>query len=156
MLKLIRDLKSLLHEDIIRRNKVTPFFVFTSMIVSFFISRLLVTLFPGVSLFIKEYHIHHYYYGIFLVCISAWTALVSNKISLLRISAVMFGLGLGMILDEFGLLLTCGTYLKECDYWHRISYDTFIITCGVFLSIMYFGPVWKKIKKIIRKKEKSG
>ena len=42
----IKDLKSLLYEDIIRRNKLTPFIIFVSFLVSFGLSRLIVILFP--------------------------------------------------------------------------------------------------------------
>jgi hypothetical protein len=130
-----KDIRTLLYSDILRRKKTTPFLVLTFMLLSFLVSRLFVVLFPYQNVIIKGYHIHHFFYGIFFICLAGWIALVSNSRLLVRISAMVYGLGLGMLLDEFGLLLTCGTVSKGCNYWHRLSYDTLIIICGIFLAV---------------------
>ncbi|MEM4398027.1 MAG: hypothetical protein QW757_05390 [Candidatus Woesearchaeota archaeon] len=150
-LKFLKDFKSLFYEDIVRRKKTTPFLIFIFLLASFFISRVFVLYFPGRSLFIKDYHIHHFFFGLIFLCVAGYIALVSNKISLHRLSAVLYGIGLGMMLDEIGLFLTCGTYTMECDYWARVTYDVFIIVVSLFLAIIYFEPFWKRVGKSIRK-----
>ncbi len=142
----LRDFRSLLYSDILRRKKTTPFLILVSTFVSFLATRLFVVLFPTRSLFIKGYHIHHFFFGIILICITGWVALVSDRKSLQRLSAVIYGIGLGMLLDEIGLLLTCGTIGIGCDYWHRTSYDFFIIAIVLFLAAIYFEPFWRKMK----------
>ena len=72
--------------------------------------------------------------------------LVSDSQYLRRISAGVFGVGLGLIADELGLFLVCGTSGLACDpsalYWERINYDIVTFVVVAFLVILYFEPVW--------------
>ena len=155
----LRDLKSLLHQDIIKRNKVTPFIISIFFLISFSLSRAVVMIFPELHLFIKQYHIHHFYYGIALLFLSNWVALVSDKRSMHRIAAGLTGVGLGLIIDEVGLLLTCSSPTLICDYWHRITYDVVAWFMGLFFLIIYFDPFWtlfkKKLNKLLPKSNKK-
>jgi len=159
MIKLLREFKSLWILDIIKRKKVTPFLIFFSFLVSFLLARLIVVFFPGFNVLglglVKTYHIHHYYWGIALVLIAGWVVLVSDSINLKRISAVLYGVGFGMLIDEIGLLLTCGTQGLACNYYSRITYDVVTYIVVGFLLIMYWGPFWRvfhnKILKNIKK-----
>ena len=145
--KLIKDFERLLYHDIIKRNKTTPFWIFISMLLTFIFYRLYALVYPiiGFSIIVKNYHFHHFFVGIALISIACWTALITDKQKLKRISAILFGIGLGAITDEFGLLVTCGTESMACDYWHRLSYDSFVFVSMLFLIIIYFGPFWRKI-----------
>lgn len=148
-LKFIKDFESILYWDIVRRKKTTPFLIFISLSIMFLVSRIYITYFPSKSLFIKGYHIHHFFYGIIFVCIAGYIALVSDRKRLHRMSAIVFGAGIGMMLDEIGLFLTCGTLYMECNYWAKVTYDVFIFVVFLFLAILYFGPFWNKMGRSI-------
>jgi hypothetical protein len=75
-------------------------------------------------------HIHHLVWGILLLLIFGWVGLTVAPDSPWReISAVMFGVGTGLTLDEFALWLN----LKDV-YWEkqgRRSIDAVIIAAGI-------------------------
>ncbi|MBU2639639.1 MAG: hypothetical protein KKG75_02940 [Nanoarchaeota archaeon] len=156
MLKLIKDLKSLWYLDIVRRNKKTPLFVFISFLITFLISRLFANYWIKLSLVISEYHIHHFYYGFALLFISAWIALVTNKETMYDLSAILLGIGSGLVVDEIGLLLTCTSNGKICNYTSRATFDIIVITIGILLLILYSGPFIRFLKRrIIRSSPSS-
>ncbi|HLD97396.1 MAG TPA: hypothetical protein VI934_03575 [Candidatus Nanoarchaeia archaeon] len=146
---IIKDLVSLTYRDVVRRRLMTPFVIFIAFLLSFTASRLVAYLFPSVNFFIGNYHIHHFYYGIGMVIASNWISLISNRERPMLIAATLFGIGLGFIADEAGLLLTCTSPLTlECDYNARITLDIFIFIVGLFLSILYFLPVWRRFRRM--------
>ena len=153
----LRDLRSIWYEDIIRRNKQTPFIIFISFVIAFALARGVVVFGPeSLRLFIKTYHIHHFYYGFALLAISNWIALTTDRPHMERFAAVLFGIGLGLFVDEFGLLLTCTTLTKDCDYWARQSYDAFVLIGGLFLAILYSKPAlslfFRTIRRVFKRK----
>ncbi len=109
MRPLLKDLASLAYNDILKRRKTAPFIVLLTFVVSFSIARLTVITFEGAEIIIREYHIHHFYFGILLITLSAWIALVSNRPRLMTAASIFLGTGLGFITDEIGLLLTCNS-----------------------------------------------
>lgn len=147
---LIGDFKSLLYTEIIKRREVNPFIIFISFIITFILARNIVNFFPEWGLVINGYKVHHVYYGIALLAISNWISLASQVPRLLNISAILFGAGLGLITDEIGLLLTCSSDGKICDYYARQSYDLLIILTLLFFILIYLPPVWEKLKNGIK------
>ena len=146
---LLRDFVSLTYQDAMRRRLVAPFIVFIAFLTSFTVTRLIAYLFPSLSFIIGEYHIHHFYYGIGLMVASNWISLISNRPRPIWIAAALFGIGLGFVADEVGLLLTCTSpLLLKCDYHVRITLDIFIVMVSIFLSILYFMPVWRRFKRL--------
>ncbi len=155
MIKIIRDLKTLWIVDIIKRKKETPFIIFLFFLLAFALSRLVVVFFPGFNVlglgFVKTYHIHHYYWGIVLLLAAGWISFVTDSIRLKRVAAGIYGFGFGLLIDEIGLLLTCGTQGLGCDYWTRVTYDIVTYIVVLFLIIIYFEPFWKVFHtKILR------
>ena len=147
---ILRDIVSLTYEDIARRRLITPFVVFVAFLISFAITRAVAYLLPSVNLIIGRYHIHHFYYGIILMLASNWIALVSDRPRLRLFAAVLFGVGLGIIADEIGLLLTCTSPLTaQCNYYARITLDFFTIIVGIFLSVLYLMPVWRRFRRLV-------
>jgi len=62
-------------------------------------------------------HFHHFWYGIGMVALTGWLAIVGKRTDRLdRAYALVYGLGLGLIGDEVGLLLTFGNYYSELIY----------------------------------------
>jgi hypothetical protein len=72
--------------------------------------------------------------------VAGWLGIASNRPEHDRAYAVLFGLGLGLVGDETGLLLTFGDYRSE------LTYVVFVVGLGV--AIMFFLAVryWELLK----------
>ncbi len=148
---LVKDFVSLTYEDAVRRRLLTPFIAFVAFLISFGMARTIVYLFPSLNLIIGKYHIHHFYYGIALLITSNWITLVSNREGPKLFAAALFGLGLGVVADEVGLLLTCTSPLTlQCNYYARITLDFFTIIAAFFLSVLYFLPALRGFRRLMR------
>lgn len=92
-------------------------------------------------LYIKGYHIHHFYYGILLLILSNWMALIKYKRLYKRVfkgvASIMFGGGLGLVVDEFGLLLTMEFGIRG-NYWAPQSYYAIGAVASIFLGCLLF------------------
>lgn len=145
----LKDLASLTYQDAVKRRLVTPFIVFVFFLISFAAARILAYSLPSLNLIIGRYHIHHFYYGIALLIASGWIALISDRERLKHLAAALFGVGLGILADEAGLLLTCTSpMLLECDYYARVTIDVFTVIAAAFLTVLYFMPLWRRFKGI--------
>ncbi len=142
----IRDLASLAYQDILRRKKKEPFLIFVFFILSFIAARFIVITFEDLRVIIRQYHIHHFYYGIALISIAAWIALVSDRERMKSLASILFGVGLGLITDEIGLLLTCNSEGLNCNYFARSSFDAAVLISLALLAFIYFKPFWARIK----------
>ncbi len=137
------------------KRKEVPFIIFISFLVSFLIARIYVYLlvpgWAGADIFpFDEYIIHHFYYGIALVIIAGWIALVHKDRNLERAAAVVYGLGLGIFFDEIGLLLT-----EFTDYWTGITYTFIIIISLLMLNFIFFSGFWGEVGVKISKFSKK-
>lgn len=145
----LRDLRSVLYEDIIRRKKTAPFIVAVAFLLSFVAARLTVLFGPSwLRLFIHDYHVHHFYYGFVLIAISNWIALTTNRQHMFNLAAAFFGAGLGLFMDEFGLLLTCTSPALECNYYAQQTYDGILLLFGFFFAVIYSRPMVSKLKSV--------
>ena len=137
-----------------------PFIIFFTFLVTFFISRIIAYsvhfdkvpdfLFFIRTVYIQGYHIHHFNFGIIILIIAGFLSLVDERRSHARTIAVLYGVGLALVMDEFGLLVT----LDANAYWGRRSYDAVMITSLVLLNIVYFKGFWRvmggTLKRIFR------
>jgi len=133
-------------EYILEREKEVFFWAFIAFEVSIIVSRAIVLdVEKGKAIFsylyIKGYHIHHFYYGILLLIASNWLTLIRYKKLYRRISkvlaSIMFGGGLGLIIDEFGLLLTMEFGIKG-NYWAPQSYYAIGTVSFILLGCLLF------------------
>ena len=114
------------------------FIILSSFIISFFIARTFVVLLsadinPACQLWMKGYRVHHFFFGIGLLVIGGWLGHFQHGRRLVTwISAGLYGGGLGLVVDEFGLLLTFG------DYWAIQSYIFFVLISQFFLITLLF------------------
>jgi len=93
------------------------FIAIAAFLVSFFGSRLFATACPTCVVVRSGIHFHHFRYGIGMVALTGWLAIVGKRTDRLdRAYALVYGLGLGLIGDEVGLLLTFGNYYSELTY----------------------------------------
>jgi len=131
---------------ILEKGKETFLWAFVAFGISVGVSRAIVLdVEKGKAIFgylyIKGYHIHHFYWGILLLISSSWLALIRYKRMHRRvfkgIASIMFGGGLGLVTDEFGLLLTMEFGIKG-NYWAPQSYYAIGVTSAIFLGYLLF------------------
>ena len=119
--------------------------VLIAFVLTFLASRILVLLImtrrmPDFFLHVGQTHVHHLNYGIFLLCGVAGWALFAPPLlgKRLRVALLMYGLGLGLTFDEFGMWLHLGG-----GYWQRASYDAVVTVAGLLGSFAY-APALKR------------
>jgi len=76
-------------------------------------------------------HIHHYFYGFLTLAVIGWIAVFRENYSK-RLVAVLYGLGMGVFLDEIGMLLTGGAYFS------RSTYFAVVLFIAVFFVALYW------------------
>jgi hypothetical protein len=84
---------------------------------------------PGISIETSIYHFHHILWGLILMTIGGFIAMYWEKRRAKVISAFFFGLGLGLAVDEIGLILVT----SDAGYFDPISYPIMIIVAQLLL-----------------------
>jgi hypothetical protein len=114
--------------------------VFAAFLLTFVAARILVLLImtrrmPDLFLHVGGTHVHHLNYGIFLLAgVGAYLIFVRPNEFSLRIVAVLYGIGLALTFDEFGMWLHLGG-----AYWQRASFDA-IVVIGSLLGLLAYAP----------------
>jgi hypothetical protein len=112
--------------------------VLLSLVLTFVLARLvsiLITLhrMPNIYLHVRDTHVHHLNYGIFLLAgVGAYLLFSSGPAA--PAAAVIYGIGLGLTFDEFGMWL----HLNG-DYWQRASFDAIVVLAAA-LGLAGFAP----------------
>ncbi|GEM_PF-6392925 len=89
-------------------------------------------------------HIHHFAYGIFVLAIAGYLALVFNSPRAKYLIALLFGFGLGLAFDEFLMWFK----LRD-DAPTRWSYDGFTLVIGTSLTILVARPGLRLLRKLL-------
>ncbi|HSW46529.1 MAG TPA: hypothetical protein VLM89_13255 [Phycisphaerae bacterium] len=106
--------------------------IFVSFVFTFLAARCVVFLImsrriPDLYFFIGQTHVHHLNYGIFLLSgVGAYLILSRPQGRMLSGTALVYGIGLGLTFDEFGMWLHLGG-----GYWQRASFDAVIVIAGL-------------------------
>ncbi len=120
--------------------------VLLSFISTFVAARVIVILImtrrmPDLFLHVGSAHVHHLNYGIFIL------SLVGGALLLIRLSdsarhfiALMYGVGLALTFDEFGMWLHLGG-----SYWQRASYDA-VVTIASLLALLIVAPTLRRFR----------
>ena len=114
--------------------------VLLSLLVTFVLLRLVNVLvmlhrMPDLYLHVRDTHVHHLNYGIFLLAgVGAYLLFKPDPSAVPPTAAVIYGIGLGLTFDEFGMWL----HLNG-DYWQRASFDA-VIVLAVGLGLAGFAP----------------
>ncbi len=107
-------------------------------------ARLISHFFPGVFLQPSPgLHIHHFTYGVFILALAAYLALIHDGPGGKFLIALLMGLGLGLAFDEFGMWLR----LRD-DAVARFNYDGFNIVIGFFFLILFAKPGVRLLKRL--------
>jgi hypothetical protein len=85
-------------------------------------------------------HIHHFNEGIFLLVIVAGLAIFSSrKDCTLKWMALLYGVALALIFDEFGMWLHL-----DIIYWQKISVNIVFLIL-IFFAVLAYAPPWKEL-----------
>ncbi|OGH89556.1 MAG: hypothetical protein A2537_03385, partial [Candidatus Magasanikbacteria bacterium RIFOXYD2_FULL_36_9] len=120
-------------------------------LITFVLSRLMVYLvigkwLPNFFLTIRGVHIHHYTYGVFLLVLIGFFLILRRpdvESESFKISTALYGIGLGLTFDEFGMWVRLAD-----EYWLRQSYDAIVIILLLLLNIAYYRQVLHGVKEV--------
>lgn len=125
-------LKSLL--DFRDEKKQRLHIVLLSFIGAFIAARLLTSTLGG-ELYIKGFHIHHFYWGMVTLSIGGIMGVLSNKHRMMQVASMLVGIGIGVFADEIGLLLNCTTPARNCTYFFGDTYDI-VVSIGIVIILI--------------------
>jgi hypothetical protein len=115
-----------------------------AFVVTFVMARILVILImshtiPDLYLHVKGNHVHHLNYGIFILCgVGAYLLFFKPHGDWLNAAAAIYGVGLALTFDEFGMWLHLGG-----PYWQRASFDAVVVVAAL-LGLIAAAPDYKK------------
>ena len=114
--------------------------VLFAFVLTFIVSRAVVLLImsrkiPMMFLYVRGTHVHHLNYGILLLTATgAYLLFAKPNIVAARRVALVYGVGLALTFDEFGMWLHLGG-----SYWQRASVDAVIVIAS-FLALLGLAP----------------
>lgn len=155
VVKATKFLPGLIKKEVYKRRRSTPFLISISFLISFVAARLWViflkadrgvspevTYTVGRNLILGGYHVHHITYGIVLLAVSSWLAINYWSKSIARISSILYGTGLGLIVDELGFIIG-GIEPYRGD---REVFFIAVAVIAILASIVYFPSFYRAIK----------
>lgn len=137
----------------------TPFLIFISFTVSLFIARMWVILTGaynveeitgsitriGGNLIIGGLHIHHITYGFIFLAVAGLMAIYYKDKTFIRTSAILYGIGLGLVVDEIGLTI------EGLALYHPENllppYIIAIMVAGFLAALVYLPSFRREMKK---------
>lgn len=103
-----------------------------AFLLTFIGARTLNTLAPNFWLInLAVGHVHHFAYGIFILAISGYLALIFDGPRGKYLIALLHGFGLGLTFDEYWFWIKLGE-----DELARWRYDGFLIVIGFFFLVL--------------------
>lgn len=120
--------------------------VLTAFLLTFVCARILVFLImsrriPDLFLHLGGTHVHHLNYGIFLLSgVGAYLLFRQPVGRRLTVSSVVYGIGLALTFDEFGMWLHLGG-----GYWQRASFDA-VVVIAALLGLIVAAPGLKRFR----------
>lgn len=137
---MINFLRAAYRELIVERERETTFWVLTAFLPTFLIIRVLVYLKPTLFVNVNGTHVHHLTWGILILAISGYLALTLQSRRYQPGVAALYGFGLALAFDEFGMWL-----LLRDDYWVRQSYDAVFLILALLINTVSFGDFWLRL-----------
>jgi hypothetical protein len=120
--------------------------ILVAFVTTFMAARVLVFLIvsrrvPDLFLHVGGTHIHHLNYGIFLLSgVGAYLLFVRPEGRRLLVAATVYGVGLALTFDEFGMWVHLGG-----SYWQRASFDA-VVVVGALLALIVVAPEWRRFR----------
>jgi len=120
--------------------------ILASFLITFAISRTMVLLMssgtlPDIYVRMGDTHVHHLAFGIILIAmVGAGMILLRPEGRGLKAASLLYGIGLGLTFDEFGIWLHLDDF-----YWQRASFDAVVVIAGL-LGLIAVGPSLKRFR----------
>ncbi len=110
-------------------------FIATFLAVRVLVFMIMAGILPNIYVYVGGTHIHHLNFGIVLLSlVGAWLLLRRPAGTGLSLVAALYGLGLALTFDEFGMWLHLGG-----SYWQRASFDAMVVVAAI-LALIAFAP----------------
>jgi hypothetical protein len=120
--------------------------VFIAFVLTFMSARILAFLImsravPDLYLYVRQTHVHHLNYGIFLLSVAGGYLLFGRPAARgLKAAAIVYGIGMALTFDEFGMWLHLGG-----SYWQRASWDALTVLLALF-GLIAFAPTVRRFR----------
>lgn len=120
--------------------------VLVVFLITFTVTRIVVFLImgrtiPDLFVHIGGTHVHHLNLGIFLLAgVGGYLLFVRPKGRMAEVAAMLYGIGLALTFDEFGMWLHLGG-----GYWQRASFDAITVVTGL-LALLAFAPPLREVR----------
>jgi len=115
--------------------------VVISSVTAFLVARVFTSANPEIVLIARGEHIHHFWYGLVLISVGGWLAIVNKGLKTQRFAATFVGVGIGLITEEFELLL-------------QFELQAIILLVGAYSLIAVYKIVKIQTSKFYRNVEK--
>jgi hypothetical protein len=140
--------RGLFHRLVVQKGSEPPFWMLVGFLASLGGARLVVHLILKFKLEKQLFklvpghdpnpmHIHHFNYGLFLIAIVGLAALFPFGRRMLRGLALVFGLGAGLVFDEFALFWNLNP-----EYSQELSVIAAGLAIAVLIQLAYFRAFW--------------
>lgn len=119
--------------------------ILSAFVLTFLIARVMVLLImsrriPSLYLHVGGTHVHHLNYGIFLLsAVGGVLLLRPPRGRVLTGTAAVYGIGLALTFDEFGMWVHLGG-----PYWQRASFDAVVVITGL-LALICVAPKFRRL-----------
>jgi hypothetical protein len=133
----IRTVTATYRHLIADREREVTFWVLGTFLPTFLFARALVHLAPQIFVSVGGTHIHHFTWGILLLAMSGYLALTLPTGGWRPRIAALYGIGLALSFDEFGMWLRL-----QDNHWVRQSYDAVLVILVLLVNAVYFGDFW--------------
>ena len=148
--RVARALKAVYHELVTNQTKEVTFWVLLAFLPTFIGTRALVYFAPQLFVNVGGTHVHHLTWGIILLALTGWLALLIEEPRWRPRIAALYGIGLALAFDEFGMWL----HLQD-NYWVRQSYDAVLVILAVLINTVYFGDFWLRVaRRLLRRRQR--
>ena len=103
-------------------------FILTFVLARVFVFLIMAQAMPNLYFFLHGTHVHHLNYGIFLLAAICGYSVFRRPVGrAAEITALLYGVAMGLTFDEFGMWLHLGG-----SYWQRASVDAVIVVSALF------------------------
>jgi hypothetical protein len=116
-------------------------FLFTFVAVRLLVFLIMARVIPDLFVYARGTHIHHLNFGIILLSlVGAWLLFRRPQGRRLSLVAAVYGVGLALTFDEFGMWLHLGG-----SYWQRASFDAVVVVAAI-LGLVAFAPAIRRFR----------
>lgn len=102
----------------------------------------------GSKIVIGGYHPHHIATGVLFLALSGWLSIYFSGRQIVRFLAVLYGMGLGLIVDEIGFIVE-GIVPYKDDFP-----EVFVLVVGisaVMMTTIYFPHFWASLETRVKR-----